>query len=215
MRSWFPLADYDFWGYLASGGVLAYVLSAAFGSPITIEGLSNPLAVAAVLAASYTLGHANAAFASWLFESLLVGRVLGAPVSVMIGERKIPWIFRLIAPSYRPMRPFALSALRARLKVEVLPTSEELFQRAYHYSRGFSDVRERLDQFRNQYGFCRNAALAVIIAGAAAAPWVGLHQLAWIGTVCLTTILLIARYLKFYRLFANEILNTFIFREID
>lgn len=214
MKSWFPLADYDFWGYLAAGSVLVFGASATVGVPITRELLSDPVALVIVIAAAYTLGHANAAVSSWFLERGLVGVVLGAPTAVLIGERRTPAPFRIIAPSYRPLPTFTITALSKRLNAEALPTAEEVFQRAYHFARQFDDVRDRLEQFRNQYGFCRNATLAVLIAGAIGLPWAIGHEVAWLSAVLLTAVLLLARYLKFYRLFAAEALNTFAFRGV-
>jgi hypothetical protein len=213
MRSWFPFADYDFWGYLVSGAVLAFAIAAALGISITAESFADPINVVAFAAASYTLGHANAALASWLLENIVVRRLFGSPLTVMTGEKKRTLLAAVIAPSYRALPMYVVDALKRRLRSERLPPSEELFQRAYHYGREFQDVRERLDAFRNQYGFCRNATLATLIAGWCALPWAAGKELQWILIVAVTAILLFARYLKFYRLFALELISTFAFRE--
>jgi hypothetical protein len=215
MRNWFPLADYDFWGYLAAGFVLTFGLGGALGVPLTGELLQDPIAIAIVLAAAYTLGHANAAISSWLLERCLVNGLVGAPVAVLIGERRPPAALRGLAPSYNRLPSFTLAAIKARLKVDALPSGEEVFQRAFHFARQFDDVRDRMDQFRNQYGFCRNAALAVVIAGAIGLEWAQGREVVWLAAVFATALLLMARYLKFYRLFAAEALNTFAFRGVS
>lgn len=215
MRNWFPLADYDFWGYLAAGSVLVFALSAVVAVPITRDLIADPIVVAMLVAAAYTLGHANAAVSSWLLERGLVATVMGQPVAVMIGERRAPRLLKFLAPGYRKLPAFTLAALKDRLKADTLPPSEELFQRSYHFSRQFEDVRERLDQFRNQYGFCRNAAIAVLVAGAAGSHWAHGKETVWFAAVVLTALLLLSRYLKFYRLFAAEALNTFAFRGVS
>ena len=212
MRTWFPLADYDFWGYLASGFVLAFGLGAALGVPPTPDLFRDPVAIAIMLAAAYTLGHANAAVSSWLLERRLVNGVMGAPVAVLIGEKRAPAALRMLAPSYKSLPSFTLAEIKARLKVDALPSGEEVFQRAFHFARQFDDVRDRMDQFRNQFGFCRNATLAVLIAGAVGLEWAQGREVVWIVAVLATALLLMARYLKFYRLFAAEALNTFAFR---
>jgi hypothetical protein len=212
LRSWFPLADYDFWGYLAAGGVLTFALAAFAGIPASSLDFRDPVTIGAIIAIAYTLGHANASLSSWLIESWLVGMFIGPPVAVMIGAKRPGWLARILAPSYRTLPEFTLQALRTRLGTDMLPTPEEMFQRAYHFARRFADVRERLDQFRNQYGFGRNATLAVAIAGGAAMPWVIEYNFLWLLLVMTTALLLLTRYLKFYRLFAVEVLHTFAFR---
>lgn len=215
MRSWFPLADYDFWGYLVSGAIIAFALTSLAGIPITSATLRDPLNALAFAAGSYTLGHANAALAAWLFENIVVAKLIGTPLAVLTGASKRRAFVGLIAPSYRPLPEFTIGALKARLRVQALPAQEEIFQRAYHYARRFADARDRIEGFRNQYGFCRNATLAVLIAGWCALPWATGRELALAVTVVGTATLLFARYLKFYRLFAVEILSTFAFREAD
>ncbi|MEM9572098.1 MAG: hypothetical protein AAF996_11570 [Pseudomonadota bacterium] len=88
---------------------------------------------------------------------------------------------------------------------------ESAFQVGYSLTRADEDARKRVDDFRNQYGFCRNVAF---VSWFAAAIFFGAYlvdqnspHLAFAAIAVFFGFMLTVRFLKFYGAFALEVLR--------
>lgn len=99
-------------------------------------------------------------------------------------------------------------------KLAIHGVGEGLFWAAFAEARQSSAVMSRLDNFLNQYGFCRNVAVVAFID---AAVFYGSYlwsngpsqYLLWSRLCLLLSLGLTFRYLKFYRLYACEVITSF------
>ena len=85
------------------------------------------------------------------------------------------------------------------------------FKTAHRIAIGTNHVRDRVAEFRSQYGFCRNIALVGIITCVTFTVEAagGRHDL-WVLVSLITAVGMIARFLKFYAAFTSEVLRTLI-----
>ena len=219
MRSICPFADYDFWGFLTSGGYLVAVFSLALGINPFSEPTPPLLATILIIGAAYVVGHVNAALSSFLLEDRLTALWVGRPVEILTGEKQPPLAIRKLLPRFSsPLSPLARANLESKFSQPARPSAQDVFFKAYHYSRRFSDSRERLDNFRNQYGFCRNAAMAALVSiplWCSSASLLNISAAAAMTSAAFVALMMFIRYLQFYRHFALEAVNTFIYRDAE
>ncbi len=224
MKSWFPFTDYDFYAYLASGSLLIAALDITGNGGQLVAQKNWPVAqVILLVAAAYVAGHLIASLSSWLLERLLARRLLAPPTAILLGMKKATLFQRafaavFIAQYYEPLPPSIAKRIfaNAEAALQTAPGSLEqepdtIFQVAYVAARESEDARMRVDDFRNQYGFCRNIAMVALIAAIA----FGVRAIQT-GDAFFTTWALIslfvaggmtARFLKFYSTFATEVLR--------
>jgi hypothetical protein len=120
----------------------------------------------------------------------------------------LPWLF----PNYfSPLPSSTIERVNAQLAVrDVKGTGEGVFLHAYAVVTACSERQQRLDVFRNQYGFARNMCFSFGCASVAilAAHKLNYHpvQLRWGIISALAAVTLFYRYLKFFRQFSYELL---------
>lgn len=106
------------------------------------------------------------------------------------------------------------AALKKSEKIGVKAPGEALFWPAYAYARQTPAVMARLENFLNLYGFCRNIALVSFI-DAAVLYWSYMwtdgpsEHLLFARLAVVIGIGMTLRYLKFYRLYANEVFTAY------
>ena len=135
--------------------------------------------------------------------------------SVNLFRDRKPTLRGLLFPGYyKPLPPDARSKITERLKAEgVHSFGEDLFQhvRFSHEIKSDEKILARLDSFRNQYGLNRNLSFTLLLVGAmmltrnyyAPSPEMVSYGLAALAV----SLLLLYRYLKFFRQYSYEMFN--------
>lgn len=211
-----PFTSYDFWAYLSAGFLLLFALDQAASTRLLMR--DNWTVVQGVIAVSmaYIAGQIVASLSLWLFERVLVARLLGYPRNVLFGQTKAwPWV-RWLVPGYFDALPEATqkAVLEKGGKVGVKTPGEALFWPAFANARTMPAVMSRLNDFLNLYGFCRNVALvglldAGIFYGSYMQPQGPGEHLWWSRISLVIAIGMAFRYLMFFRLYASEVFTSF------
>lgn len=211
-----PFTTYDFWAYLSAGFLLLFAIDQASSSQLLMR--ENWPLVQAIIALSmaYGLGHFIAGTSSFLFEKILIGKLLGYPRNILFGQPIAwKWVQRLIPGYFEPL-PGATqkAALEKGGKLGVSAPGEALFWPAFSHARATPNVMTRLTDFINLYGFCRNIALVAFIdAGifywSYLQPKGPVDHLLWARIAFIVGIGMSLRYLKFYRLYALEVFTAY------
>lgn len=213
-----PFTSYDFWAYLSAGFMLLFAVDQAAGTKLLMrDGWTVVQGVVAVSVA-YTVGHLVASVSSWLFEKVLVGKLLGYPRNVLFGQPQAwPWVRRFLPNYFEALPPETQrAALENGSKVGVDKPGEALFWPAHASGRATAAVAARMDNFLNLYGFCRNAALVGLV-DAAILYWSYLQpkgpdeHLLWARLALLASVGMTLRYLKFFRHFSVEVFTSYAF----
>lgn len=208
-----PFSAYDLFAHVASGATILFAAALARGADMAGQ---SAVQISMLSIAAYTLGHVVAQIASLVLEGLLVKKLLGSPEVRLLQSRK--GLARRLFPGYFTVLPEeARLALTRRLELESAPTEpgRGMFLHCWARVRNEPDARERLDSFLNLYGFCRNMALAaavsaLLIARAAASGNFDTGEGRWIVTTLgLVAVVLIYRYLKYFRLYTQEVFVRF------
>lgn len=212
----FPFTTYDFWAYLSAGFLLAAALDQAAGTRLLHREQWTIVQGAITVCGAYVLGQLVASLSSWLFERMFVGKLLGYPRQVLFGQARAWKIVQRLLPSYFEQLPAAtqLAVMEKGQKVGIGSAGEALFWAAYANARATPVVMNRLENFLNQYGFCRNTALVAFI-DAAVLYWAYMQpsgdpaHLIWSRVALLIGIGLTLRYLKFLRHYSVEVFTSF------
>lgn len=212
-----PFAAYDFFGYLASGFLLIIGMELAVGFPRVLGQDLKPIDVVALLLAVYVAGQLVAGPSKTVLEDGLVEKVLGRP-NVNLFRAKRPWLRWILFPGfYKPLPSDIRERVLARAAGEgIAGTGEALFL----HVRYSPDIRTdekllgRLDTFLNLYGFARNLAFTSLLVGVtlgAQAWWFRVEPSLskYAITALALGILLLYRYLKFFRQCSYELFNTY------
>lgn len=209
-----PFNVYDFFAYLASGLVVGVAADAVLGERWSLASEVSPAALGLLIVAAYVLGHVVAQLSALVLEAGMVRLVLGPPSENLMAE-KSPRILGLCFPGYfKPLPKSTRDRLIRRAADAELPSSgEPLFLHAFAIVSKDAAQRERLDAFRNLYGFARNMSVAcflvagILMWGDEAASTAGPGWLPWV--VLGAAIILLYRYLKFFRLYTYHLLVVF------
>lgn len=211
-----PFTSYDFWAYLSAGFLLLFAVDQAAGTKLLMRDSWTVVQGVIAVSLAYVVGQLVASVSSWLFEKVLVGKLLGYPRNVLFGQPKAwPWVRRCI-PGYFEALPDATqkAALDKGGKVGVIASGEALFWPAFANARATPPVMARLNDFLNLYGFSRNIALVGLI-DAAIFQWSFLQpnsadvHLLYARIALVIGLGMTLRYLKFFRLYAVEVFTSF------
>ncbi len=212
----FPFTSYDFWAYLSAGFMLLFAIDQAGSTHLLMRDNWTLAQSIVAVSVAYVIGQLVASASSFIFEKLLVGKVLDYPTNILF-EQSVArlWVQRLL-PSYFKALPESTqkAALERGKKAGVGKPGEALFWPAYTLGKATPSVATRLDNFLNLYGFCRNAAF-VAFADSAVLYWSYLQpkgpadHLLWSRLALVIGIGMLLRYLKFYRHFAVEVFTNF------
>lgn len=211
-----PFSNYDFWAYLSAGFLLLFVVDYVAGTHLLMRDAWTVVQGVFVFSCAYAIGHVVASLASFLFERVLVGKLLGAPRDVLFGETKAPRYIKFFLPTYFQALPVETTNLvhAKAASMNVGASSEARFQAAFASVKVTPAVLTRLDNFLNMYGFCRNAAL-VSFLDAALLYWFWrwgdgtVEARTWAYVAVVLGLGLTLRYLKFYRQYASEVFISF------
>jgi hypothetical protein len=205
-----PFSVYDFFAYLSSGSILLAAFDYIFGIALLTQDKIAPLFAVLLVVLAYVCGHIIAHFSSFLYEHVAVSRVLKRPNDLLMGGTPKWRLQRLMFPNYCRALP---AEVQLRIGTKTLARGfsgkdEGLFLHCYAVVTADETRQNRLDAFRNQYGFARNMSFAFLVAavGIVAARYFGVHpvKLWWALLSGLASITLFYRYLKFFRQFSYE-----------
>ncbi|MDP9123076.1 MAG: hypothetical protein M3N82_00480 [Pseudomonadota bacterium] len=213
-----PFTSYDFWAYLSAGFMLLFAIDQAAGTKLLMRDSWTVVQGTIAVSVAYAVGQLVASVSSWLYEKLLVGKLLGYPRNILFGQPKAGAFVRKLLPTYFAPLPEETqkAALEKGGKVGVTGPGEALFWPAHVYGRSTPAVAMRMDNFLNLYGFCRNTALVGLI-DASVLYWSylqpkGPHEhLLWARLSLIVSIGMTLRYLKFFRHFALEVFTSWAF----
>ena len=216
MEQKIPFTSYDFWAYLSAGFVVLAAVDYVSSAHLLYRDTWTVVQGVMAMVCAYTAGQMVASLASFLYEKLLVSRLLGAPRMVLFGQPKAWRVVRWAVPGF--FEPLPLATQRAVLEraapVGIDGPGEGLFWCAFAYARGTPSVMGRLENFLNLYGFARNVSLAAFV-DALLLYW---HYrwnkgndlaLALARAALLVGVGMLLRYLKFYRQYALEVFTSY------
>lgn len=211
-----PFTSYDFWAYLSAGFLLLFAVDSAAGTKLLMRESWTLAQGVVAMSLAYAAGQLVASASSFVFERLLVGKLLGYPKTVLFGQPKAWKLVQRCMPGYFEPLPTATqqAALAQGCRVGINAAGEALFWPAFNNARATPSVQARLGDFLNLYGFCRNTALVAFL-DAAIFYWSYLlpngpsEHLLWARVALLVGVGMTLRYLKFYRLYAVEVFTAF------
>jgi hypothetical protein len=212
-----PFATYDFFGYLASGFLLVIGMDLALGFPRVLGHDLKPVEVMALLLAVYVGGQLIATPSKAVLEDGLVDRFLGRPNINLFREAR-PLLRSLLFPGfYKPLPCEVRQRAMNRAASEGIANPGEALFLHVRYSpevRADEKLLARLDTFLNLYGFARNLSFTSLLVGAALAIrawWPGADPALpkYAATTIVVGVLLLYRYLKFFRQYSYELFNAY------
>ena len=217
MKNSFPFSDYDFWGYLACGftmlGALDYV--AFNGIYVLVKEITFSSGII-LTALAYVTGHVLASFSNTLIGYSVVRKMLGDPVTLLLSPPTNHNVRKFLFPEFhRPLSKRVRDLVSEKTLREHGQCSDwEIAQIAHNAAKNLPATKQRMDNFLNLYGFCRNMAgtgllIVCMLMGYASAD----KNIPLIG-YCISVSLFLSigmfwRYLKFYRAYNAEILTSY------
>lgn len=218
MDNKFPFTNYDFWAYLSAGLMFLFAVDQVMGKHLLMRDSWTVVQGTIAVSVAYTVGQLIASLSAWIFEKLLVGKLLGYPRNVLFGQpRAWGWVQRLLPTYFEPLPAETQKAIIAKgAKIGVSKPGDALFWPAHTAARLVPAVAARLDNFLNLYGFCRNVAFvgftdAAILYGSYLRTDGSPEFLLWAQIAFVIGIGMTLRYLKFFRHFALEVFTSYIF----
>lgn len=213
-----PFTSYDFWAYLSSGFLLLFAIDQMMGTKLLIHESWTGVQGVIAVSVAYTAGHLVASASLWLYESLLVDKLLGHPCDILFGQPKAWALIRKLIPTYFEALPIELqkTALIKGSKFDINNPGKALFWLAHTNGRNSPETALRLDNFLNLYGFCRNTALvslinSIVLYWSYLQPEGPTEHLLWARISLAVSLGMTLRYLKFYRHFTLELFTSWIF----
>lgn len=211
-----PFTTFDFWAYLSAGFLFLFAADQVVGTNLLSREKWTVVQGIIAVSAAYSVGQLASSVASNLLERLLVGKLLGYPREVLFGYPKAwKWVRPLLPGyfTYLPARTRQL-ALEKGQAVGIHAPGDDLFLAAYSHARSVPVVLAKLENFLNQYVFCRNTAL-VAFADAALFYWSyrwghgTANFLEWSWAATAIGVGMTFRYLKYYRNFSVEVFTSY------
>lgn len=220
-----PFSAYDFFGYLANGFLILCAFQYAFfDTPLAERDWKvGPALFYAVLA--YIIGQIVANLSSYFLEYIVVREWLKSPEETLFNEAKKKGEKRTLAERLFPIfyRPFPPETQKRVLSVAEKNGYDKpgrgLFLHAHAVVKQDKVTLERLTAFLNQYGFARNMSAGLIVSaillliGALidVRGWTKIdeYKLAWTVAAVSGAVGMFYRYLKFFRHYTMEVLNSY------
>src|SRR6266576_4445798 len=206
-----PFSAYDFFAYLSSGAVLVATADYVMGTGLLMAKDIGPVLGVLLIIIAYVCGQIVAHFASSILEYVVVGSALKRPHVVLFGEKPhwsaLVWCFRNY---FHPLPAATQCRVRQQAESRGVPDKGEgLFLHAYALVTANNTLQDRLDGFRNQYGFARNMSFAFLLSAITIiiARRFDFHpvRLRWALLSATAGVSLFYRYLKFFRQYSYEL----------
>jgi len=211
-----PFDPYDFFGYLASGLLIAAGMQIVLGFPQILGKDLKLMDTLFLLLGVYVAGQIAATPAKALLEDLIVDKLLGRP-SVNLLREKRPLLSGALFPGfYKPLPKQVRMRLVEKSGNEgVSGKGEALFLHIRYCPRVLQNEKlmQRLDRFLSKYGFSRNLSFTSLATGSALL-WKGMRTptpyiLSYGATSIFVGVMLFYRYLKFFRQYSYELFNVY------
>jgi hypothetical protein len=233
-KSLLPFNAFDLFAYI-SNGLLVLIVTGALASthlanaepfsPAIKNGVLGETlpSIALALIVAYIIGHLLAQVSALLCDRLLVRRYFGDPGAHAIARLRTnpvgvkgsrATLLVLGVPEYA--RPLShLAARRLELAAQ-RALGHSIDSEHYSIRSCFAIVNEdapqargRLEIFLGLYSFCRNCSVALLLLSLAAVAVGGLGELRLALGFFIAAVLIFGRYLKFLKLYTDEILISF------
>ncbi|MBY5356693.1 hypothetical protein HFO94_24710 [Rhizobium leguminosarum] len=224
MRDWFPLTNYEFYAFVASGMLLVAGIDYCFADAVLVNRTEwTVVQVIFWTVVSYIAGQICAAPSSGLIEFLLARVIFHSPTEIALGLEKRRWREHVAAwlfanREYSPLAPkvrdriVAGAAVKLGLAVANLD-GEHIFQVAFPAARASADTVTRLESFQNNYGFCRNICFVALLATGMLTYkyWEGSAQKdGWLAFgASAVAIGMYGRFLKYYAAYGRQVLTSY------
>jgi hypothetical protein len=160
-----PFSNYDFWAYLSAGFLFLFAVDQVAATGLLAREKWTVVQGVIAVSAAYAVGQLAASISSFIFEHILVGKLLGYPRDVLFGYPKAwKWVRPLFPGyfNYLPERTRQL-ALEKGQAAGITGPGDALFLAAYSHARATPGVLAKMENFLNLYGFCRNTALVAFV----------------------------------------------------
>ena len=212
---------YDFFAFLAAGFVVIVATDYAFERHWLLQ--KDPTIVVGVfwIVAAYIVGHIIGNLSGHILDRWIVRKRLGAPEETLFRDRG-PQGVRKLFPGYHdrlPERTQARILAKAEQLAEIKKPGRDLFFHSFERIKHDEATRSRLNNFLNQYGFCRNMSLAlllsalILLVGLATADMrnEGTGEYAGLASIAaaVTGIGMFYRYLKYFREYTLEVFRSY------
>ncbi len=229
MNGVFRFNEYEVLAYVATGLAAILVTDLVFDSHWILGARWSVSEGVAVALAAYVVGQIIASSGAWLLEHHFVRSLLGAPSKTLFSEAPptgtIARVKRRLFPGYfKPLERSMQERVKAKMREEGHPLSsgETLFWVAFARTKRDPHTYGRMASFLKLYGFCRNIAFVGLIAAVlltSKAIWLVpqaapqgeiLDRLMWATVALIAGLVMLYRYLKFYRLYTVEIFTGYV-----
>ena len=217
-----PFSVYDFFGYLASGFLILVAVdySTNDGKP-----MADTLAVipaAFWLTVAYIIGHIVANIASFLLEHKFLRECLRSPEETLFEPQSKSFWAKVFPIFYRPFPVETQERVMTKArKLGIEKPGRGLFFHCHAIAKRDKTTLDRLSSFLNQYGFCRNISMTLLLVipmllyggfrHVRTQGRAGLRAecLLWAGMAAIASIGMFYRYLKFFRHYTMEVFQTY------
>ena len=198
---------YDFFAYLAAGFVVIAAVDYAFCYEwIVGQNLKFSDGILVVVVA-YVLGHLVAQFSSMIFERGLVLKLLKPPDVLLLSPVKKRWWNWLFSSYFAPLPEETIVRVNRKAQENGIETvGRGFFLHCHTHAKTCQKTAERLSTFLNQYGFCRNLSLALLVAAVTLAT---VKHWEVCAAALIAAIAMLYRYLKFFRHYTKEVYLTY------
>ena len=218
-----PFSVYDFFAFLATGFIVLCAVDYAFDLGWLQKKDLPPGILVFIILGAYILGHLVANLSSYFLEHRFLRGILMSPEHTLFEETKGFWS-RVFPIFYRTFPPETKKRVFARAKTAgISQPGRGLFFHCHSIVKRDKCTADRLRNFLNAYGFCRNASMASIIS-AAILLYAGLREwdrdldstaginfdkLTWAAVAIVVAIGLFYRYLKFFKHYTEEVFRDY------
>ncbi|AMV19634.1 hypothetical protein [Planctomyces sp. SH-PL14] len=216
-----PFSVYDFFAFLATGFIVLCAADYAFDLGWLQKDKLPPGMIVFLTLGAYVLGHIVANLSSYFLEHKFLRGVLKSPEETLFIETVGGWSY-LFPIFYKPFPVETQKKILDRAKAAGLDCpGRGLFFHCHTIVKRDKGTADRLSNFLNVYGFCRNACMASLIAAAmlfvAAVRHLKLKsgavldgdKLVWAGVAVLVAVGLFYRYLKFFKHYTEEVFRDY------
>ncbi len=206
---------YDFFGYLASGLLLAFSIDYFFND-LALFKTQEPKAIQSIIVflLIYIMGHILAAPSAWLLETKFVKKYLGHPRETLLKPTTNPQGSVLFFREYyRPLAKDVIAKIRNKFSIkddkELTPEKcGDIFHLIYSKVKSNELSLNRLNIFLTLYGFARNVSftcfiitIMILIQFIIQDHWCKWY---WLLIFFFTGIVMLFRFLKFFRYYVYD-----------
>lgn len=220
-----PFSLYDFLSYLASGFLFLITIDYAFFDLKNVAKASHPIGLTIFwLILAYILGHLVAHISSILLENYFLRKVLISPEEHLLAQESDSFWKKFFPDNFKTLPKPTQDRIIAQAEKQGVCTSSmrSFFFHCHAIVKRDRVTLERLNLFLNQYGFCRNITMVLLIAAVILLPVIGLIQLEqgtfgdsngqkfmWGFAALFGAYGMFTRYLKFFHLYTKEVFMSY------